>query len=406
MVLPYGTLRASSNWNAVRSLFRNVVSISLLTGLCSCFGDETGAAGGDPAASAESPICGENGSGFLARSSGSGLLAPGQRVLLELGTYAAVHPSCRFAVYGSTHEHKGIAFAGTLSAEQASELSDFLVLEEWESLEPQYRLCWADGPSIYFAWGDRRVDLVCGGGPEPPTKLRHDLLRLASELVELMRPWGEPVSGPVRFTLTEATPYDAQGDQYNDAPTWPLDAPPESFVGPGEYGPETVHDAAGEEAALLRSLRLQWMRGDFGSLSSAFIPIEQPDGSRFNLFVRDVVEFEPKFVPWATDGSLSVQANTTSAATRVRFSVVCEEPGGMTTHNAEGDLEVFSDDPSTDDLYWRGGVDELPLGECTVRLVAETDGTEAPCESYRSESTVSVSITAGWTSGVIFRCPI
>lgn len=61
----------------------------------------------------------------------------------------------------------------------------------------------------------------------------------------------------------------------------------------------TVQTAEGEDANRLRAIRTAFFNG---MSSAAFIPIEQPDRSRYTLQARDVVQFETAdgepFVPW------------------------------------------------------------------------------------------------------------
>ncbi len=73
----------------------------------------------------------------------------------------------------------------------------------------------------------------------------------------------------------------------------------------GEPGPLglIVQTADGEDARRLRALRTALLDGEFGVSHASFTPIVQPDGLRYALNVRDVVEFETAdgepFVPSA-----------------------------------------------------------------------------------------------------------
>lgn len=279
-------------------------------------GGSAGSGGSDASVVAPTePVCGETGHGFVALQSAGGQVPLGAQVLTELGArYVVVDPSCRFVVYDSTSGHRGAAAVGQLSKEQAGELSTFLALQEWDDLSPTYGWSACDGPNTRFVWADRLLDLVafCPASPiqEPPGSFRHDSERLAAEVASRLRPLGEPSDGPVRYLLLadEDGTYPSSG--FEEAPEWPLAFPPASVALSQEEAMEadvSVQTAAGSDAQQLRLLRTEFLRGEYGFSDGFFVPIEQPDGSRFALFVRDVIEFETEdgepFVPWADLGA-------------------------------------------------------------------------------------------------------
>ncbi len=254
------------------------------------------------------PVCGEGGVGFMVqRWPVNGLDV--HQVLAELGSnYVVVDPSCRFTVYDATDGHIGAAVEGQLTDDQAAELSAFLALQEWEGLEDFYGLTVCDGSNFRFAWGDRTLALApaCGATAEQPEAFRHQLTTLSRDLASRLRPLGEPVSGPVRYLLGRGNESPLVDAGFEGAPAWPLEIPPESvLLDQGEPGPLglIVQTADGEDARRLRALRTALLDGEFGVSHASFTPIVQPDGSRYALNVRDVVEFETAdgepFVPWA-----------------------------------------------------------------------------------------------------------
>ena len=90
------------------------------TWLCGC-GDSA-----EDLGSVALPVCGEGGTGFVAQERP---VRPITALDSELGTrYAVISPSCRFAV-SDTREHRGAAVEGTLTAQQAEDLSTFLALD-------------------------------------------------------------------------------------------------------------------------------------------------------------------------------------------------------------------------------------------------------------------------------------
>ena len=253
------------------------------------------------------PVCGEGGIGFLVRLSPVDLLAI-PHVFAELGSfYGVIDPSCRFTVFDAASEYQGEAVEGRLTDEQAAELATFLGLQEWEGFEAIYGLSICDGGSARFAWGERVLDLIpsCGASAGPPASVLDKLRTVPRELASRLRPLGEPSSGPVRYLLGRGNESPLVDRGYEGAPEWPLDISPESVIrSQGERGLGViVQTADGEDARRLRALRTAFLDGAFGVRNGSFIPIVQPDGSRYDLQVRDVVEFETAegepFVPWA-----------------------------------------------------------------------------------------------------------
>ena len=247
-------------------------------------------------------VCGEGGTGFTAQVSPLGG-ADIPAVFAELGSvYVVVDPSCRFAVFDAAAAYQGEAVEGQLTNEQAAELTAFLGLEEWESFEPAYGLAMSDGSSTRFAWSARSLDInySCGGAlsAEPPPAF---LVEVPSEVASRLRPIGQPSSGSVRYSLGLGDESSLGDPAFEGAPEWPLDIPPEEVIA-NQATERTAQGAEGDDALALRALRTAFLDGEFGTPGGSFIPIEEPDGSRYALHVRDVVEFErdgAPFVPWA-----------------------------------------------------------------------------------------------------------
>lgn len=224
-------------------------------------------------------------------------------VFAELGSvYVVVDPSCRFAVFDAATTYQGEAVEGQLTNEQAAELTDFLALEEWASLEPAYGLAMSDGSSTRFAWGGRSLDInySCGGGlsAEPPPAF---LVEVPGELASRLRPIGQPPSGSVRYSLGLGDQSSLGDPAFEGAPEWPLDIPPDEVIR-NQATERSAQAAEGDDALQLRALRTAFLDGELGTPGGSFIPIVEPDGTRYALHVRDVVEFErdgAPFVPWA-----------------------------------------------------------------------------------------------------------
>ena len=335
----------------------------------------------------------------------------------ELGyRFIVVDTSCRFVVYDLQTPSVGTAIEGTLTPEQATELSDFLVLEEWYELGPAYGPCGiADGGTTTIKWSDRTVTL--GGGAsaadceEPPADFRHELDKVLSQVASQLEALGTPASGDIRYLLW---PWDTTRATYPDDPAyinpaeWPLDIAPENLATPGPSDPVYWQDALprvakGDDAQALRDLRTAFLEGDVGPAHASSIPIEQLDGSRYQLELRDVIEFEldgRPVVPWRTKGDLRLTAIASPSVTGVSFKVFC---GGAGDPVAQGDLELFYE--SGDERYWSGGATDLPQGPCEVSQVATTAEGELPCSPYGSDDdSLTISIRAGWTTFVSFNC--
>ncbi|MGB5812651.1 MAG: hypothetical protein WBG86_19105 [Polyangiales bacterium] len=374
--------------------------------------DESGAC----AASRETALCGEGGAGFLVWTGGGQLSSILQT---ELGhRYIVVDTSCRFVVYDMVTPSIGVAVQGTLTPEQADELSDFLALEEWYELAPGYGPCGVlDAGGTTMKWSDRTVTLGGGSGvdcAERPSDFRHDLDRVPSELASHLEALGTPVSGAVRYVLV---PSDSNGETYPDnpsyanAPEWPLDIPIEVASMPGEDGAGflgwehvRVMVADGDDARALRDLRTAFLDGQVGQPRAWSIPIEQPDGSRYQLELRDVVEFEldgQPVVPWLATGDLSITTLAPPSVMGISFSVFCE---GASDPVADGASEVFHG-ASGGTQYWGGEATELPQGFCQVVHVATTAEGELRCGPFENVGEAgAISIRAGWTTYASFTC--
>lgn len=285
-----------------------LLAILFALALASC-GDETTEPTLDDPAAAATPIsvCGQDGVGFFVSAGGHGLIPFGARVMFELGSFAVIDPSCKFAISSG----KGILLGGTLDEAQAEAISRFLALEEWEVLPPEYAgRCASHLGATIFRWGERRLALLpCYQIPEQPDDFRHDLLALRSKLIDRLEPWSEPLDGPMRYVLvdnSEAWEVEDSPRQFANAALWPLGDPDTVAVVPTYDGPlPSVEVATENDAAQVRAIRDASMKGDIGSQHTYFAPIIGPDGRRYELYSRDVAaDFEADgalVVPWLTD---------------------------------------------------------------------------------------------------------
>ena len=247
-----------------------------------------------------------------ATPSGSAPHNPGAEVLAEIGsTYVAIGSSCDFWSYsaiGPTGNAGGVLYQGRLTPEQVADVDALLRLESWTDVGPVHGICcvFDFAPSSYH-WGTRTLgwfgtpDLV--GPPPLPEGFPHDPTTLHSDLHGVLSTFGAPAAGPVRYTAIELVDPGPES-VYLEAPSWPLEIPiSELSVTEDElFGelPAPVHRADGEAAVRLRELRAAAIGGDFGNLErrGAFTPIQEPDGSQYKLYLRDVGSIEaPEGVP-------------------------------------------------------------------------------------------------------------
>ena len=357
-------------------------------------------------AAAPISVCGDDGVGFLVRSSGAGLLPFGAHVLFELGSYVAIDPSCRFAMTGEN----GIVHGGTLTSAQADELSRFLALEEWEMLALEYSKSCAShvGPTS-FRWGRRRLELQnCSLLPPPPDDFRHDLLELHQEIVSRLEPSSEPLDGPMRYVLVDnSEAYEGLSivREFRDAPQWPLGDPRtvavvETFDG---LRP-AVQVVAGDAATHLRAIRNAWAQEVIGTRYQLFAPVVGSDGRRYELYIRDVaVGFEVEgglIVPWLAEGTLGVTAIASADASRIDFTVSC---GESDVAFASGTLE---DTGGQSERYWRAQIEGVPAGPCRVELSAiDENGSPLICRPWvEVGGTGTPTIRPGWIDNASFRC--
>ncbi|MEM9728414.1 MAG: hypothetical protein AAF997_07505 [Myxococcota bacterium] len=256
----------------------------------------------------EATVCGEAGLGFLFHSTGGSFLSLFQ---IEFGhRYVIVDPSCRFSTYEMVGFGIGVAVEGTLTPKQVSEVNALLDLRQWEGLEPQPGgLCQVpDAGELRVAWGDR-VTYVAGACAGSNDELWTRLQPVRDQLPDLLRSFGEPTSGPLRYALTRVDPADAVGEPWDDAPEWPLDIPASVAAarvddedGLGGYASVQVFVATDAEAAALRALRGTVLDTTF---LPQWIPVRDGDGANYQLELRDVLQFETAdgipLVPWAAE---------------------------------------------------------------------------------------------------------
>jgi hypothetical protein len=226
---------------------------------------------------------------------GGGMIAPGSQAIYEVGFYLIVRGDCRYWIYASPD---GVVRSAVLDAEQVRALIRALRLSELKGLAGDYAWSACDGPEGVYWFDSQRVRVfaVCSDVNPHDAEVADSLLQgWQSTATELMQT-GVPVTGDVWFSLYQV-PADVllpSSNGYRNAPSWPLDTDPGKLAGrftaDGEYIAGASHRVSGEDAAALRSLRSDLLEKRIGLES--FVPIVQPDGRTYELYVRDAIELE------------------------------------------------------------------------------------------------------------------
>lgn len=382
--------------------------LSLLVGLALIGCGDTEAPVGVDVSRAEVSVCGEGGVGFAAhrQSYCCGLLDVGDTLALELGQFVTVDTDCRFVVSEAHDGSLGTAFGGHLTPEQAEELSQTLALHELADLAPQYAIE-SNLPlaTNRFAWGSHRIEVV-GVAPEDlPDDLSARLNQLASDSASLLKSWGTPIRGPVRYMVTGG-PMPASGQAEASTIQWPLAIPLEELALPAQGdGSPRLWLATGDDAAALKVLRAAWLEERGNRNVTRQISITQSNGQTFTITMRDVVEFEvdaSTFVPWATGGSLTINASSPPSTSEVAFEVTCRSASEPV---AQGLLEPLIAHAAG--ILWQRRIDGLPPGDCDVHLTPTDPDDTLRCDSNEGgeADNASVTIPTGWNATRSFRCP-
>ena len=173
-----------------------------------------------------------------------------------------------------------------MSEADLGELAEHLQLSTWPAKNPIYCMPVADGavdtfgaPGIYWEIAPSALS----GCAEPPLGFVPNL----QSYVSTIRGSGVAYEGEVAYSLV---PLNSSlfGDDFKAASAWPLGAPEASVT--DDQTPFRVVD--GGEASTLRSLRDRFLSGELGNWYTRYIPVEQPNGDRFELRLRDVSPFE------------------------------------------------------------------------------------------------------------------
>lgn len=173
-----------------------------------------------------------------------------------------------------------------MSDADLSVMSERLRLSTWPVRETRFCMPLDDGLVDDFGVAGIHWEIVPVpqmGCPEPPLGFVASVQGYVREIGGA----GEPYEGKVAFSLipVNATLFE---ENFKAASAWPLGAPSSYLT--SEETPFRVVE--GSSAQALRALRKLFLSGEIGRRASQFIPVQQPDGTRFELRLRDVNPFE------------------------------------------------------------------------------------------------------------------
>lgn len=201
-------------------------------------------------------------------------------------SYLLIDGYCRYWVMDAwEHETR----SGTLTDEQAAQFTADLRPDTWERQTSTPQEC-LDGGTTSLRFVDAELRFHCGD--------EHNVLPALTKWEEELYDSGTALDGDVRYSvhLGGATSGWPRSDYADDAATWPLAGDPATVSSESPEGaiPQT---ATGEDAALLRQLRANYLRAPMPVPEAPWLSIpvlfEGGDSTAYyDVAVRDVVPFE------------------------------------------------------------------------------------------------------------------
>ncbi|MFM2416165.1 MAG: hypothetical protein RL385_888 [Pseudomonadota bacterium] len=223
----------------------------------------------------------------------------GERLLFENGTHTLyLDGSCRLWV----REGQWSAVrTRMMAASDVSALQAGLPLSRWVELasgSSEYCVTEFDSQVLQFLVGSSVFQVGCGRFSSPVLNTSEEMELQNAVLAEIKRLYqsAAPIDGPVRYTLLPFLGGFVSAEDWKGAVAWPLSSNPNELAerrpDPESLPPLTAHQAQGADASKLRALRDRYLAGEIGRFPLIAIPILQPDGSRFMLYLRDEYPFE------------------------------------------------------------------------------------------------------------------
>lgn len=216
----------------------------------------------------------------------------GSTVMMENGrSYFLVDRGCRYWDYiGYRLKYRwGDVFSGVLSSDQAQALASDLRLGDWGDTNGWYE---EKGGSVLIWWAGQVEPFQ----DEPRYTDTRWIQQVVGNLGQDLEISGSLWSGNVRYALADAQVDNlVQRASFVEGPTavWPLSVAPEDVaLSSHDRYPWKSRLATGDDATRLRDLRNQGLEGVIAVDTRDFIPIVQPDGTAYALYVRDSIPLE------------------------------------------------------------------------------------------------------------------
>lgn len=281
-----------------------VAATTLGCGSGICPADSAGDGGAQPAQEHEKRLCtpGDSSfeSSFAYRLTGGGLVLPGSAVMSENGfRYLIIDKGCRFWLYdsGRTSESWGTAHSGVLSVAQAEAYTASLRIAEWSRWAGTYYWLAYDAPIQTYSFSGQEIVVKPDGGLPSSDQiawLKEAMAQMFAELASSASAW----TGSVRWMLVLDDASAPDQAEYRNAPAWPLQTEASNVAvtisAASAYAPGQSHISSADDAARLHDLRNQCLADAIGLSGAAYLPIQQREGVRYQLFVRDSISLEDR----------------------------------------------------------------------------------------------------------------
>lgn len=260
--------------------------------------------GAQPALEHEKRLCAPGDpsieSSFTYQLTGGGEVLPGSAVLSENGfRYLIIDKGCRFWLYDSlrTPGSWGTARSGVLSVAQAEAYTASLRIAEWSRWAGTYYWFAYDAPVQTYSFSGQEIVVRPDGGLPPSDHvgwLEEAMLQIFAELPSSASAW----TGSVRWMLVLDDASLPDQAEYRNAPAWPLQTEANDVAvtisAASAYAPGQSHISSADDAARLRDVRNRCLVNAIGFCGAGFVPIQQPEGVRYQLFLRDSISLEDR----------------------------------------------------------------------------------------------------------------
>lgn len=226
--------------------------------------------------------------------SGGGQSTAGQTLYAGQGSsYLHINGKCEYWAYqpDNTITSSGHVpvMHGTLAAQQAEDLTQHLMLQDWKDVEvdqtPKSGVSHPSVASFTFA-GE---GFSCGCNDSQSSTISARMYQELNALYQV----GEPLDGPVKVLVVDAS--ESIDTATYPTESWTLSAPITDYAVTYELASsQSSHKVVtGADADILRSMRDRLSAGDY-TQRIGFIPIKSTDGTQlFEVYISDMLPFSP-----------------------------------------------------------------------------------------------------------------